>query len=47
VVKFGKFAGFDGVYPEFIKNSLQRTKEWIFTLFDVRKNSETIQALKR
>jgi hypothetical protein len=34
-VKTGKATGFDGVHPEFIKNFGQRTKEWIFTLFDV------------
>jgi hypothetical protein len=28
-VKSGKVAGFDGVYPELIDNSGQRTKEWI------------------
>jgi hypothetical protein len=34
-VKCGKADGFDGVYPEFIKNSGQRTKEWIIvTLFN-------------
>jgi hypothetical protein len=33
-VKFGKSAGIDGVYPEFIKNSGQKTKEWIFALFN-------------
>jgi hypothetical protein len=32
VVKSGKAAGFDGVYPEFIKNSDHRTKEWIVAL---------------
>jgi hypothetical protein len=34
VVKSGKAAGFDGVYPEFIKNSGQRTKERIVALFN-------------
>jgi hypothetical protein len=35
VVKSGKAAGFDGVYPEFIKNSGQKTKEWmIIALFN-------------
>jgi hypothetical protein len=33
-VKSGKAVGFDGVHPEFIKNSSQRTKEWIVTLFN-------------
>jgi hypothetical protein len=33
-VKSGKAAGFDGVYPEFIKDSGQRTKEWIVALFN-------------
>jgi hypothetical protein len=33
-VKSGKAFGFDGVYPEFIKNSGQRTKEWIVALFN-------------
>jgi hypothetical protein len=34
-VKSGKATGFDGVYPEFIKNSGQRTKEWmIVALFN-------------
>jgi hypothetical protein len=33
-VKSGKAAGFDGVYPEFIKNSGQRTKEWIVAFFN-------------
>jgi hypothetical protein len=34
VVKSGKAAGFDGAYPEFIKNSGSRTKEWIVALFN-------------
>jgi hypothetical protein len=34
VVKSGKVSGFDGIYPEFIKNSVQRTKEWILTVFN-------------
>jgi hypothetical protein len=33
-VKSGKAAGFDGIYPDFIKNSGQRTKEWIIVLFN-------------
>jgi hypothetical protein len=33
-VKFGKAAGFDYVHTEFIKNSGQRAKEWIVTLFN-------------
>jgi hypothetical protein len=33
-VKSRKAAGFDRVYPEFIKNSGQRTKEWIVALFN-------------
>jgi uncharacterized protein YerC len=33
-MKSGKVAGNDGVYSEFIKNSGQRTKEWIVALFN-------------
>jgi hypothetical protein len=33
-MKSAKAAGFYGVYPEFIKNSGQRTKEWIVVLFN-------------
>jgi Reverse transcriptase (RNA-dependent DNA polymerase)/Endonuclease-reverse transcriptase len=33
-VKSGKAAGFDGVYPEFIKNSGPRTKQWLVALFN-------------
>jgi hypothetical protein len=33
-VKSGKAAGIDSVYPEFIKNSDQKTKEWIFAFFN-------------
>jgi hypothetical protein len=33
-VKSGKTVGFDGVYPEFIKNSIQRTTKWIVALFN-------------
>jgi hypothetical protein len=33
-VKSRKAAGFDGVYPEFIKNSGQKTNEWIVVLFN-------------
>jgi hypothetical protein len=33
-VKSGQAAGFDGVYPEFIKKIGQRTKEWIVVLFN-------------
>jgi hypothetical protein len=46
-VKYGKAAGFDGVYPEFIKNSGQRTKEWIVAFFNdilTSGSSETFQA---
>jgi Reverse transcriptase (RNA-dependent DNA polymerase)/Endonuclease-reverse transcriptase len=32
--KSGKAAGFDGVYPEFIKNAGLRTKEWILSFFN-------------
>jgi hypothetical protein len=33
-VKSGKVAGFDDVYPEFIENSGQTTKEWTGALFN-------------
>jgi hypothetical protein len=33
-VKPGKGAGLDGVYPEFIKNSGRKTKEWLVCLFN-------------
>jgi hypothetical protein len=33
-VKPGKAAGLDGVYPEFIKNSARKTKEWLVHLFN-------------
>jgi hypothetical protein len=33
-VKSEKAAGFVGVYPEFIKNCGQRTKEWIVAFFN-------------
>jgi hypothetical protein len=33
-VKSGKAAGFDGVYPKFIKNSGTKTKEWMITFFN-------------
>jgi hypothetical protein len=33
-VKPGKAAGLDGVYPEFIKNSGRKTKEWLVRLFN-------------
>jgi hypothetical protein len=45
VVKSRKAAGFDGVYPEFIKNSGQRTKEWIVALFNVILTSGKIPKL--
>jgi hypothetical protein len=32
-VKSEKAAGFDGVYPEFIKNAGDRTKEWSMSPF--------------
>jgi Reverse transcriptase (RNA-dependent DNA polymerase) len=31
-IKSGKAAGFEGIYPEFIKNARTRTKEWILSL---------------
>jgi hypothetical protein len=33
-VKPGKAAGFDGVYPEFIRNSGRKTKEWLVSFFN-------------
>jgi Reverse transcriptase (RNA-dependent DNA polymerase) len=33
-VKPGKAAGFDGVCPEFLKNSGTKTKEWMITFFN-------------
>jgi hypothetical protein len=33
-IKPGKAAGFDGVYPEFIKNSETKIKKWIVSLFN-------------
>jgi hypothetical protein len=33
-VKPGKAAGLDGVYPEIIKNSGEKTKEWLVRLFN-------------
>jgi hypothetical protein len=33
-VKPGKTAGLDGVYPEFIKNSGRKFKEWLVCLFN-------------
>jgi hypothetical protein len=33
-VKPGKAAFLDGVYPEFIKNSGRKTKEWLVRLFN-------------
>jgi hypothetical protein len=46
-VKFGQAAGFDGVYPEFIKNSGQRTKEWIVALFnDILKSGKIPKLFK-
>jgi hypothetical protein len=34
VSNLGKLAGLDGVYPEFIKNSGRKTKEWLVRLFN-------------
>jgi uncharacterized protein YcbK (DUF882 family) len=46
-VKPGKAAGLDGVYPEFIKNSGRKTKEWLVRIFndiiDNRQTSKTVQ----
>jgi hypothetical protein len=33
-VKPGKAAGLDRIYPEFIKNSGRKTKEWLVRLFN-------------
>jgi hypothetical protein len=43
-VKPGKATGLDldGVYPEFIKNSGRKTKEWLVRL-DTRQTSKTVQ----
>jgi hypothetical protein len=47
-VKSGKTAGFDGVYPEFIKNSGQRTKEWFVALFnDILTSGKISKLFKR
>jgi hypothetical protein len=33
-VKLGKASDLDGVYPEFIKNSGRKAKEWLVRLFN-------------
>jgi hypothetical protein len=33
-VKLGTAAGFDGVYPEFIHNCGERTKEWLLSIMN-------------
>jgi hypothetical protein len=52
-VKPGKAAGFDGVHPEFIRNSGRKTKEWLVTFFmmtvklpKIFKRSKVIAILK-
>jgi Reverse transcriptase (RNA-dependent DNA polymerase) len=46
--KSGKAAGFDGVYPEFIKNAGLRTKEWILSFFnDVLKTGKLPKLFKQ
>jgi hypothetical protein len=44
-VKSKKAAGFDDVYPEFIKNSGQRLKKWIVALFNEIVTSDKIPKL--
>jgi hypothetical protein len=40
-LKTGKAAGFDGIYPEFIKNFGAQTKEWIISFMnDIVSTSE-------
>jgi hypothetical protein len=47
-VKSGKAAGFDGVYPKFIKNSGQKTKKWIVALFnDILTSGKITKLFKR
>jgi hypothetical protein len=33
-LKPGKAAGFDGIYPKFIKNFGAQTKEWIIIIYE-------------
>jgi hypothetical protein len=47
-VKPGKTAGLDGVYPEFIKNSERKSKEWLVRLFnDILKTSKLPKLFKQ
>jgi hypothetical protein len=46
-VKPGTAAGFDGVYPEFIRNYGERTKEWLISFMnDVLYRSKSFKLAK-